>query len=101
MKIAIRIDAADNVAMVMEPLAIGETVSVLSDEAVEVDRLAAAQEIPLPYHKIALTEIDEGRPVVKYGEIVGYATETMCRGDWVHMHNLASASFYVPRAGEQ
>jgi altronate hydrolase len=39
-------------------------------------------------HKIALKEVREGWPVHKYGQIIGYATQHIQPGDWVHTHNL-------------
>lgn len=41
-------------------------------------------------HKYALSDIQKGEYVIKYGEIIGRATESISRGDWVHTHNLAS-----------
>jgi hypothetical protein len=92
-KLAIRIDHRDNVAMAMETLAAGETLSVLSDEATEVDRLTVTTAVPLAYHKIALTGIDEGDPILKYGEVIGYATAQIGRGEWVHLHNVESVHY--------
>ena len=93
MKLAIKIDAKDNVAMAMEEVTQGETLSVLSDQASEVDRVVVRTDVPLPFHKVALTEIERGEPVYKYGEVVGYAIAPIGRGEWVHLHNLESASF--------
>ena len=93
-KLAIRIDVRDNTAMAIDALSPGEMISVLSDEAAEIDRLTVREEVPLPYHKVALTDIHAGDPVLKYGEVIGYASVPIRRGDWVHLHNLASAGFY-------
>jgi altronate hydrolase len=41
-------------------------------------------------HKFALREIFEGEYVVKYGEIIGRATQNIAKGDWVHTHNVKS-----------
>ena len=92
MKLAIKIDANDNVAMATEALAKGETLSVLSDQAAEIDRVAVTTDIPLPFHKISLTDIGKGDPVYKYGETIGYATTPIKRGEWVHLHNVESAN---------
>ena len=91
-KLAIRIDAQDNVAMTMEALGKGEPVSVLSDQAIEIDRISVVTDVPLGYHKIALVAIDDGDPVYKYGEIIGYATAPITRGEWIHTHNVQGAS---------
>lgn len=41
-------------------------------------------------HKLAVTPIDAGEPVRKYGEIIGSATERIEPGEWVHTHNCES-----------
>ncbi len=92
MKLAIRIDVKDNIAMATEALRKGETISVLSDQATEIDKVKVITNVPLPFHKIALVEIGKGEPVYKYGETIGYATAPIGRGDWVHLHNLESAN---------
>ncbi len=40
-------------------------------------------------HKMATTAIAAGQPVLKFGQIIGFATQTIHPGDWVHEHNLA------------
>jgi altronate hydrolase len=92
-KLAIRIDEQDNVAMAMETLSQGETLSVLSDEAQEVDRVTVTADVPLAYHKVALAGIGVGDPILKYGEIIGYATAPIGRGEWVHLHNVESVNY--------
>ena len=41
-------------------------------------------------HKFALKDILKGEYVIKYGEIIGRATEDIKQGDWVHTHNVKS-----------
>ena len=41
-------------------------------------------------HKFALVPIAKGEFVLKYGEIIGRATQAIQPGDWVHTHNLRS-----------
>lgn len=41
-------------------------------------------------HKIALHDIAAGEAVIKFGVRIGHATQTIKRGAWVHLHNLAS-----------
>ncbi len=41
-------------------------------------------------HKAALTEIKPGEGVIKYGEIIGCATEQILPGEHVHVHNIES-----------
>ena len=39
-------------------------------------------------HKFALKDIKRGEYVIKYGEIIGRATEDIKKGEWVHTHNV-------------
>jgi len=41
-------------------------------------------------HKFALTTIQNGEPVCKYGEVIGTATREISAGEWVHTHNCES-----------
>ncbi len=41
-------------------------------------------------HKYALCDIEKGEYVIKYGEIIGRATEKIQKGEWVHTHNVKS-----------
>ena len=41
-------------------------------------------------HKFALREICKGEYVIKYGEIIGRATQDIAQGEWVHTHNVKS-----------
>lgn len=41
-------------------------------------------------HKYALCDIEQGEYVIKYGEIIGRATEKIQKGEWVHTHNVKS-----------
>ncbi|MFV1967141.1 MAG: UxaA family hydrolase, partial [Pirellulaceae bacterium] len=40
-------------------------------------------------HKVAVSAIARDEPVRKYGQTIGFATESIRSGDWVHSHNLA------------
>ena len=74
---AMIIDAKDNVAVAIEPIAAGETaVFLLSGKPVSV---------PVTEDIIA-----EGEPVVKYGEHIGQATAFIPAGAHVHVHNVVS-----------
>ena len=53
-------------------------------------------------HKIARTAIAPGAAVIKYGQIIGYATEGIAAGAHVHSHNCAFGEHgrdYRPGAG--
>ena len=86
----LRINAADNVAVALGPVAAGETVRAggggSGPAAVAV---TARQNIP-PGHKIALADIPAGAEVIKYGFPIGRTTRPVRAGEWVHTHNLAT-----------
>lgn len=43
----------------------------------------------MPGHKIAREDLAEGAAVVKFGQIIGYATRPIAAGEHVHTHNCA------------
>ena len=53
-----------------------------------VNGVVAAERIPRG-HKVAIKPIAEGTPVLKYGQIIGYATREIRPGEHVHLQNLA------------
>jgi altronate hydrolase len=60
--------------------------------------LATSEAIPQG-HKIALREIAAGEPIVKYGQTIGFASQTIRPGAWVHSHNVEAGKFerdYAP-----
>jgi altronate hydrolase len=46
-----------------------------------------------PGHKVATRAHAVGEPIKRYGQIIGFATETIAPGDWVHVHNCAMGDF--------
>lgn len=82
---AMIIDVKDNVAVAIEPITKGETVTYLC-EGKEVT-LTAAQDITI-YHKLARVDIPKGEPIVKYGEHIGLAGCDIKAGEHVHVHNV-------------
>ncbi|MGI6851467.1 UxaA family hydrolase [Mesorhizobium sp. 1B3] len=50
------------------------------------------QRIPFG-HKVAARMIAEGEPVVKFGQIIGFASRAIEAGDWVHEHNVGMHDF--------
>ena len=40
-------------------------------------------------HKVALTHLDPGEPVRRYGEVIGTASKEINPGEHIHTHNLA------------
>jgi altronate dehydratase small subunit len=84
---AIVVDARDSVATALADLAAGEV--LLLPIGNEERRVTLAAPIGFG-HKLALTPIAAGDPVVKYGAAIGRATQAIAPGDHVHLHNLES-----------
>ncbi|NKC16438.1 MAG: hypothetical protein GKR94_30785 [Gammaproteobacteria bacterium] len=76
---------ADNVATSLGALERGIVVN-LPDAGL----LTVADTIPFG-HKLALSDIEAGGDIVKYGQVIGRATRRIERGEWVHTHNVESA----------
>ena len=85
MRNAMIIDAKDNVAVAIEPIAKSDN-AVYVCEGKEVS-LPALEDITI-YHKLATRDIAKGEPVVKYGEHIGVASSDIKAGEHVHVHNV-------------
>ena len=85
MRNAMIIDAKDNVAVAIEPIAKGDA-AVYVCEGKEVS-LPALEDITI-YHKLATRDIAKGEPGVKYGEHIGVASSDIKAGEHVHVHNV-------------
>ncbi len=81
MKSYIQINAGDNVCVALHPIAAGTVISAGRYE------VTAKEEIPQG-HKVALTDINAGEKVIKYGFPIGCAKEDITAGSWVHVHNI-------------
>ncbi len=69
----IKLNKMDNVAIVRRQLQVGEEGAVMV--------------IPKG-HKMALCDIAQGQPVIKYAQIIGYASKSIPSGAHVHVENL-------------
>jgi altronate dehydratase len=81
---AFLLNPADDVAVVLRPVAAGHAVRVRGGHSV-----TARTDIPMA-HKLALHDIAARAPVRKYGEIIGEARAAIAAGDHVHVHNIVS-----------
>ncbi|MGD8239933.1 MAG: UxaA family hydrolase [Armatimonadota bacterium] len=80
---------ADTVGVVVVDVKKGQRLTGWNMAKDSTLRVTAPQRIPLG-HKIALTDIAKGAPVIKYDEAIGTATRAIKRGEHVHTHNLKS-----------
>lgn len=81
MQQALKINSKDTVAVALQPIASGETIT-LNNET-----LVAKTDIPAG-HKFALKDMAPSEPIIKYGFPIGKAIADIPRGSHVHVHNL-------------
>jgi altronate dehydratase small subunit len=84
---AIMLRENDNVATALRDLAAGEEIVVGVQE--DSLRVRVGQSI-LFGHKLAVIEIGQGDHIVKYGEVIGRATQAIPVGWHAHVHNIES-----------
>ncbi len=84
---AIALHAADNVATAVQDLVKNGSAKVRLGE--EILEIFIAQDIPYG-HKFSIKAIVKGEPVLKYGEVIGAATEDIPVGTHAHIHNIES-----------
>ncbi|WP_222912996.1 UxaA family hydrolase [Natrinema sp. SYSU A 869] len=85
---AVLLADGDTVATAIADLEAGRSIAA-DDLPGEQSALEVAEPIAFG-HKLAVTVIDAGEPVRKYGEVIGTATERIEPGEWVHTHNCES-----------
>src|SRR5947209_5577615 len=85
-EIAVLLRNDDTVAVLKRPLKAGEEIVNGSLQFHATQNIGAG-------HKIALTEIADGAPVRKYGQIIGFAHGRISQGEHVHTHNLVLKDF--------
>ncbi len=77
----LQIHPQDNVVVCLEELKKGDAVKLADGREV-----TATEDIPAG-HKMAITDIDNGKDIVKYGYAIGHATAALSAGAWVHTHD--------------
>jgi altronate hydrolase len=85
-QVAVRLRPEDNVAVAARHLPAGA----------EVEINGSTQKLPRRVglgHKIALVPIRSGEPVLKYGQVIGFADGDIAPGDHVHVHNVRADVF--------
>jgi arabinonate dehydratase len=74
----IRLHASDNVVVAVDPIRPGTELAGVTASA----RVGRG-------HKLATAPVAPGEPVLKFGQIIGFASQPIAPGDWVHEHNVA------------
>jgi arabinonate dehydratase len=78
----LRLNPRDNIVVALDAIAAG---------ALTADTQARAR-VPKG-HKMAVVPIAPGEPVRKFGQIIGFASQPIAPGDWVHEHNVEMHDF--------
>jgi altronate hydrolase len=85
-QVAVHLRPEDNVAVAARPMPTGA--ELRHDGAT----LTTSGRIGLG-HKFALRDLARGEAIYKYGQIIGFASETIPAGSHVHVHNVSAAAF--------
>ena len=56
--------------------------------------VAARQPVEMG-HKLAIRPVAAGEAVRKYGQVIGFATQDIAAGEWVHVHNLDRGQLHL------
>lgn len=78
----------DNVGMALQDTKKNDILKIILNGKVSGD-LKANEDIDI-YHKYAIANIPKDSQVIKYGELIGIATENIKVGDHVHVNNVRS-----------
>lgn len=83
-----KVHPSDNVATMLDDVSSSSLqVTVLGSasesEVKALERISAG-------HKIALCNLDEGTPIIKFGVEIGRSSVAIRAGEWVHLHNCRS-----------
>jgi altronate dehydratase small subunit len=84
---AIVIDEKDNVATLLADVGKDDVVQVRTGERLTEVRIQKRIQFG---HKFAIKGIKKGENVMKYGEVIGEATQDIGEGQHVHVHNVES-----------
>ena len=78
----LKLNPKDNVIVAVDPVSPG----------VKAQDVAATGRIPRG-HKMAIRPVAKGEPLLKFGQIIGFATEDIAPGTHVHTQNCGFATF--------
>jgi altronate hydrolase len=80
---ALRLDPSDNVIIAIDEISAGSEPTA---------GVRARERVPKG-HKMAVAPVEEGEPIRKFGQIIGFASRRIAAGEWVHEHNCAVHEF--------
>ncbi len=80
---ALRLNAQDNVMVAVDEIRVGDA---------PASGPTATARVPKG-HKMSTIRIDTGAPILKFGQIIGFASRPIAPGEWVHEHNVVMHDF--------
>jgi altronate hydrolase len=78
----LRLNAKDNLVVAVDVIELGA----------RVENVVATARVPRG-HKMAMEKIAKSAPVLKFGQIIGFASEDILPGAHIHTHNCGFAAF--------
>ena len=78
----LRLNANDNLVVAVDAIDVGTT----------IEGVSATARVPRG-HKMATAKIDKGAPILKFGQIIGFASADILPGEHIHTHNCGFAAF--------
>jgi altronate dehydratase small subunit len=94
-KRALMMNHKDNVATALEKLEGGVPSMVILPSQEVFKELIPLKAIPSG-HKLAVKKIRKDDQVLKYGQVIGNASQDIAPGDHVHVHNVMSNRMQMP-----
>ena len=85
LSVSIKINERDNVAIAVRPEGLKKG-SRLDDGTLVINHVPQG-------HKVALADLAKGDPIMRYGELIGYAAHNIDRGSWID-----EARVHLPQA---
>jgi len=85
--VLILLNPLDSVAVAKRALAPGDVITQLPAALAPLRNIEVSAAIPVA-HKLALRDVPESAPVLKYGQTIGFAAQPIHPGQHVHSHNL-------------
>lgn len=83
---AVQLRPEDNVAVAARDLPAGVAIQVNGTRVVLADRVALG-------HKLAVRAIPKGTAIIKYGQVIGFASRDIAVGSHVHVQNVTADRF--------
>ncbi|WP_423790772.1 UxaA family hydrolase [Microvirga solisilvae] len=79
---SVRLSESDKLVVAVDPIMPGTTLHGVTVK----DRIPRG-------HKMAIAPVAQGEPILKFGQIIGFASKPVAPGEWLHEHNMEMHAF--------